>query len=224
MASKRPGCAGIGAIVPLKPRNHGVKGSGGSWRMMLRIAAMTSRGLYMGTDVLQPVPMPSAPLIKTSGTTGQYQRGSMLKFSSLRYSSTGSSSSEKIARSALEGLVYMYLAAAWSLPPCSLVPNCPDGTSRLMLFEPTKFWAKLTMVFSSDISPWWYAACSEIYPTNCATLRSDFNFFLKALKRTLRCDGLKPSTTQGMDLMTSYLANCTSSLCTKSLYVKVGWE
>ena len=24
-----------------------------------------------------------------------------------------------------------------SLPPCNLVPNCPEGTSKLMLFEPT---------------------------------------------------------------------------------------
>ena len=51
-------------------------------------------------------------------------------------------------------LVKIYLALAWSLPPRFLEPNCPLGMSRLMLLEPTKFWAMLTMVMVRDISPW----------------------------------------------------------------------
>ena len=57
--------------------------------------------------------------------------------------------------------VKMYLGDAWSFPPCRRVPNCPEGTSRLMLFEPTKSCAKPTMVLARLASPWWYAECSE---------------------------------------------------------------
>ena len=42
--------------------------------------------------------------------------------------------------------VDIYLADAWSLPPIALLPNCPLGNSRLMLFDPMKFYAIATIV------------------------------------------------------------------------------
>lgn len=42
--------------------------------------------------------------------------------------------------------VKTYLAEAWSLPPSLLDPNCPLGNNKLMLLEPTKFWAKRIIV------------------------------------------------------------------------------
>lgn len=52
------------------------------------------------------------------------------------------------------------------MPPIDREPNWPDGTSRLMLFAPTKSCAIEMMVPFSDCPPWWYAACSDTYPEN----------------------------------------------------------
>jgi len=49
----------------------------------------------------------------------------------------------------------MYLALAWSLPPWMRVPNCPEGTRRFTLLEPTKSCAIEMMVPAKEASPWW---------------------------------------------------------------------
>lgn len=47
----------------------------------------------------------------------------------------------------------MYRACAASLPPYDLVPNYPNGSKRLILFEPGKFYAILTIVVAKLASP-----------------------------------------------------------------------
>ena len=72
------------------------------------------------------------------------------------------------------------------------------------------------MVPLSDMSPWWYAECSPMYPASCATLISRRRFFLKHAYRTLRWEGLNPSRTCGMERTLSYCEKRTSSRFTKS--------
>ena len=99
--------------------------------------------------------MPSDPLTKIVGTTGTYHLGSIDIPSSSRYSRIASSSGWKYVLVSGDNFVNTYRADAASLPPMSRVPNWPDGTNQLTLFDPTKFWAMLTMVEVNDISPWW---------------------------------------------------------------------
>ena len=68
---------------------------------------------------------------------------------------------EKLDPSAAEEFVKMYLSDAESLPPDNLEPNWPLGSSRLILFEPTKFCAIPTIAAFKDASPWWYPECSD---------------------------------------------------------------
>ena len=84
---------------------------------------------------------------------------------------------------------------------------------------PTKSCASPTIVDARDASPWWYAECSLTYPLSCATLMSCFSLRLKHENSTLRCDGLNPSTTDGMLLNKSALENKISSLFTNSSYL-----
>lgn len=62
------------SMMPLKPRYHGFMGSGCSPSSMRRRLATMSRGSKLGMEVDQPVPMPSAPLTSTVGSSGMYLR------------------------------------------------------------------------------------------------------------------------------------------------------
>lgn len=68
-------CSGrTSSMVPLNPRYHGFIATGCSPSSMSRRLATMSRGLKLGMEVDQPVPMPSAPFTSTVGTTGMYLR------------------------------------------------------------------------------------------------------------------------------------------------------
>lgn len=59
-------------MEPTKPLHQGVNSSKVSldfFNLDLIYSAI-SRGLYIGTEVIQPVPIPSAPLTKTIGRIG----------------------------------------------------------------------------------------------------------------------------------------------------------
>lgn len=95
-------------------------------------------------------------------------------------------------------LVKMYLALAESDPPISLVPNWPIGASKLMLLDPTKFWASLMIVSCRLASPWWYADFSATLPVNCATLISFVWLSFRQVWMTFLWPGLSPSMLEGM--------------------------
>ena len=59
-----------GCIWPEKPRYQGIMVSGSSPCIMRFRLATISRGLYIGTDDDQPVPIPSEPLTRTMGRIG----------------------------------------------------------------------------------------------------------------------------------------------------------
>ncbi len=71
-------------------------GRGSSPLIILCKFSIISRGLWFGILVIQPVPMPSAPLTNTIGIIGIYQNGSILRLSSRKYVNKGSSCGWKI--------------------------------------------------------------------------------------------------------------------------------
>ena len=144
--------------------------------------------------------------------------GSTNKPSSFKYVKTLSSVDGNIDRVILFNCVKIYLSDALSLPPCSLVPNCPFGRSKLILFEPTKFCAIPTIAPFKLASPWWYPECSETYPENCATLISVVRFFLKAENRIFLKLILSPSIKLGILLSQSYFEKWISSRLINSSY------
>lgn len=108
----------------------------------------------------------------------------------------------------------MYRADAASEPPSARVPNWPHGSSSGRLLAPTKSWAMWMMVEWREVSPWWYAVCSPTKPASWATFISDasaVSFLAKHAKSTLRCEGLSPSTSEGIERSTSAREKCTSS-------------
>ena len=94
------------------------------------------------------------------------------------------------------------------------VPNMPFGYSRFKLVAPTKSCAMFTMAPFSDASPCRYCVKLITSPhstgtlTSCAAVRW---FFLMTVHSTLRCDVLRPSSTDGMDRSTLYMAKLTQS-------------
>ena len=73
-----------------------------------------------------------------------------------------------------------------------------------------------TMTFASDCSPWWYTVTRATSPESCATLCRLPTLSPIRVWRTLRCDGLSPSITDGIDLRLSAAKKCTSSFLQKS--------
>ena len=116
-------------------------------------------------------------------------------------------------------LVNIYLGLALSFPPLFLVPNCPKGINKLILLEPTKFWAIATIVPDRDCSPWWYAECSLIYPTNWATFISSLRFLLKHPNNIFLSEGFNPSHILGIERWLSYIENKIKSLLMNFSYV-----
>lgn len=146
----------------------------------------------------QPVPMPCAPLTSTIGMIGTNYSGSTIMPSSSVYFKMYLSSSLNMHLAIVFNLVKMYLALAESDPPISLVPNWPRGASRLMLLDPTKFWANFTIVSCKLASPWCYADFSATLPVSWATFISLFWFNFKQVWITFLWPGLNPSILDGI--------------------------
>jgi len=62
----------LNSIEPTKPLHQGVNSSNTSLDFFNfdLIYSAISLGLYIGTEVIQPVPIPSAPLIRIIGNIG----------------------------------------------------------------------------------------------------------------------------------------------------------